>query len=91
MSRNRGRVGTTNKKPDNTEAPVQDLANQAPAAEAAFSFVVPTEFVELPSGGALYPEGHPLHGESTIEIKQMTAKEEDMLTSRALLKKGIAL
>jgi len=91
LSRNRGRVGTTNKKPDNTEAPVQDLANQAPAAEAAFSFVVPTEFVELPSGGTLYPEGHPLHGESTIEIKQMTAKEEDMLTSRALLKKGIAL
>tara|TARA_R100000700_G_scaffold40699_1_gene57255 strand:- start:1102 stop:1893 length:792 start_codon:yes stop_codon:yes gene_type:complete len=56
-----------------------------------FSFVIPTEFVELPSGGNFYPEGHPLHGESTIEIKQMTAKEEDLLTSRSLLKKGIVL
>tara|TARA_R110000824_G_scaffold160957_3_gene335978 strand:- start:2256 stop:3044 length:789 start_codon:yes stop_codon:yes gene_type:complete len=56
-----------------------------------FSFVVPTEFVELPSGGKFYPEGHPLHGEDSIEIKQMTAKEEDMLTSRTLLRKGIAI
>jgi len=53
--------------------------------------VVPTEFVELPSGGRYYPEGHPLCGEDSIEIKQMTAKEEDMLTSRTLLKKGVAL
>ena len=38
-----------------------------------------------------YEEGHPLYKQETIEIKQMTAKEEDILTSRALLKKGIAL
>ena len=55
------------------------------------SFVVPTEFVELPSKGQFYPEGHPLHNEDTIEVKHMTAKEEDILTSRALLKKGIAI
>jgi len=55
------------------------------------SFVTPTEFVELPSKGLCYPEGHPLHGEETIEIKFMTAKEEDILSSRALLKKGIAI
>ena len=53
--------------------------------------MIPTEFVELPSGGRFYPEGHPLHGQDNIEIKQMTAKEEDMLTSRTLLKKGVAL
>jgi hypothetical protein len=58
---------------------------------SGFSFVVPTEFVELPSRGRFYPEGHPLHGEESIEIRQMTAKEEDILTSRTLLKKGIAL
>ena len=58
---------------------------------AGFSFVVPTEFVELPSGGRFYPETHPLHGQSTIEVKQMTAKEEDMLTSRTLLKNGVAI
>ena len=56
-----------------------------------FGFVVPTEFVELPSKGAYYQAGHPLCGQETIEIKQMTAKEEDMLTSRSLLKKGIAI
>jgi hypothetical protein len=53
--------------------------------------VVPTDFVELPSQGRFYPEGHPLHGQDSIEIRQMTAKEEDMLTSRTLLKKGVAL
>jgi hypothetical protein len=58
---------------------------------SSFSFVVPTEFVELPTGGKYYPEGHPLHNQDSIEIRQMTAKEEDMLTSQTLLKKGVAL
>ena len=53
--------------------------------------MIPTEFVELPSGGNFYPQGHPLCGQESIEIKQMTAKEEDMLSSRTLLKKGVAL
>jgi hypothetical protein len=64
---------------------------QQDAAVEGFSFVVPTEFVELPSQGKYYPDGHPLHGVTSIEIKQMTAKEEDILTSRTLLKKGVAL
>jgi hypothetical protein len=64
---------------------------QEPVQESPFSFVVPTEFVDLPSGGKFYPEGHPLHNETTIEIKQMTAKEEDILTSRSLLKKELLL
>lgn len=61
------------------------------AAPEGFSFVVPTEFVELPSGGKYYPEEHPLHGQDTVEIRHMTAKEEDILTSRTLLQKGVAL
>ena len=56
-----------------------------------FSFVAPTEFVELPSEGKHYSPDHPLFGESTIEIKQMTAKEEDILTSATLIKNGVAL
>ena len=87
MSRNRERVGGT--KQTHADPPVPPVAEAA--QESPVSFVVPTEFVELPSGGRFYAEGHPLHGESTIEIKQMTAKEEDILTSRSLLKKGIAL
>ena len=80
MSRNRDRLGGT-----------QHQDTEPPAQGGGFSFVVPTEFVELPSQGKFYPEGHPLHGQDSIEIRQMTAKEEDMLTSRTLLKKGVAL
>ena len=87
MSRNKERLGGVQQQ--DTNPPPQ--MTQAKAESGGFSFVVPTEFVELPSGGSLYPEGHPLHGEDTIEIRQMTAKEEDILTSRTLLKKGVAL
>lgn len=59
--------------------------------DSPFDFVVPTEFVELPSGGDFYPEGHALYGVDTIEIRHMTAKDEDILTSRTLLRKGVAL
>jgi hypothetical protein len=56
-----------------------------------FSFVSPTEFVDLPSKGLLYPPDHPLHNVETIEIKHLTAKEEDILTSETLLRKGLAI
>jgi len=88
LSRNKGRVGDITQKPEDTNPPPQVLQQQE---NSGFSFVVPTEFVDLPSQGRYYPEGHPLHNQDSIEIKQMTAKEEDMLTSRTLLKKGIAL
>ncbi len=87
MSRNKDRVGTGNAAPQNN-APIGNIAN---SQEQPFSFVVPTEFVELPSKGKFYPPGHPLHNQPTIEIKQMTAKEEDILTSRSLLKQGVAI
>ena len=66
---------------------------KAPAATAMspLNFVAPTEFVELPSKGMGYAEDHPLFGKDVIEIKYMTAKEEDILTSATLLKKGIAV
>jgi len=63
----------------------------AALSEGALTFTTPTEFVELPSGGDYYPEGHRLHGEQTVEIKFMTAKEEDILTSKTLIKQGVAL
>ena len=50
----------------------------------------PTEVVDLPSKGKLYSKGSPLAG-GTIELKYMTAKEEDILTSRNLIQKGIVL
>ena len=50
----------------------------------------PSEVIELPSEGKLYPEGHPLK-DGKIEIKYMTAKEEDILTSQNLIKKGVVI
>jgi hypothetical protein len=56
-----------------------------------FGFEVPVESVPLPSGGKCYDEAHPLHGKNTVDIRAMTAKEEDILTSRALIKKGTVI
>ena len=50
-------------------------------------FSMPTETVELPSKGILYPEGHPLSS-GKVEMKYMTAKEEDILTNPNYLKQG---
>ena len=50
----------------------------------------PTEVVDLPSQGLLYPKDSPLSS-GTIEIKYMTAREEDILTSANLIKRGIVV
>ena len=47
----------------------------------------PTEFVDLPSKGHFYIDGHPLSS-GKVELKYMTAKEEDILTSQNLIKQG---
>jgi hypothetical protein len=54
------------------------------------TFDFPTEVIELPSKGLVYPTDHPLSS-GTIEIKHMTAREEDLLSSPNLVKKGIVL
>lgn len=51
---------------------------------------VPTEIVTLPSKGYFYPKDHPLSS-GEIELKYPTAREEDILTSRGLIQKGIVL
>jgi len=53
-------------------------------------FNLPTEMVELPSKGLVYPEGHPLR-EGKVEIKYMTAKEEDILTNQSYIERGTVL
>ena len=50
----------------------------------------PSEMIDLPSGGKLYPEDS-LLSSGKIEIKYMTAKEEDILTSQNLIKKGVVV
>ena len=53
-------------------------------------FKLPTEEVALPSKGLLYPEGSEL-AKGTVEIKYMTAKEEDILTNQSYIKNGTVL
>ena len=50
----------------------------------------PTEVIDLPSEGKLYPKDSPLSS-GKLEVKYMTAKEEDILTSANLIKKGLAV
>ena len=53
-------------------------------------FNLPTETVELPSKGLLYPKDSPL-ASGKIEMKYMTAKEEDILTNANYIKQGIVI
>lgn len=53
-------------------------------------FSMPTEVVELPSKGLLYPESNPLSS-GKIEMKYMTAKEEDILTNQSYIENGTVL
>ena len=57
-------------------------------AENQYGF--PTEALSLPSQGLLYPEDSPLRS-GTIDVKYMTAKEEDILTSQNLIEQGIVI
>jgi len=50
----------------------------------------PSEIIDLPSGGKIYGKDSPLFG-GQLEIKYMTAKEEDILTSQNLIKKGTVI
>lgn len=92
MARNNSkRLGDRTGGNDTTTPPTMDVNQEVENSPSPLSFVVPTEFVDLPSKGKFYPQNHPLHMVDTVEIRHMTAKDEDILTSRTLLKKGIAL
>jgi hypothetical protein len=53
-------------------------------------FKFPTETIELPSKGFLYPKDNPLSS-GKIEMKYMTAKEEDILTNQNYIKNGTVI
>ena len=83
----------TRSNKDRVQAPPQPSipADSVPEQASPMHFVVPTEVVDLPSKGRFYGADSPLHNCASIEIRHMTAKEEDILTSTTLLKKGLAL
>lgn len=63
---------------------------QAPPPPQKQEVTFPTEVIELPSKGFFYKENDPLSS-GKVELKMMTAKEEDILTSENLIKKGVVL
>ncbi len=71
-----------------------DGINQIPRSNPVqddFGWTVPVESIPLPSNGKVYPVSSPLHDKETVQIKAMTAHEEDILMSRALIKEGTVL
>jgi len=50
----------------------------------------PSEIIDLPSGGLLYPKDSPLSS-GKVEMKYMTAKEEDILTNQNFIKRGVVI
>jgi hypothetical protein len=69
---------------------VKDLAIQNMQRQEVKNSGFPTEIISLPSEGKLYPAENPLSS-GTIEMKYMTAREEDILTSQNLIKQGVVL
>jgi len=74
-------------QPDD-QSPAPAVATQQ---NTSMEFVAPTEVVDLPTGGKYYPEGHPLHNKGTVEIRYMTARDEDILVNKSYIQKGIVL
>jgi hypothetical protein len=58
--------------------------------EQKTEFKFPTEIIELPSKGLLYLKDNPLSS-GKIEMKYMTAAEEDILTNQSYIQKGVVL
>jgi hypothetical protein len=56
-----------------------------------FGWEIPVEMVPIPSEGKVYPEASALFNRKTLNIKAMTAREEDILSSTALLKDGTVI
>lgn len=63
---------------------------QTEQATPVKTFDFPTQIISLPSEGKCYPASNPLCA-GTLEIKYMTAKEEDILSSQNLIRKGLVL
>ena len=89
MARRNNSARASARAANSSEAAVAETTQFDPSTQLAF--VTPTELVELPSQGKFYDAGHPLQNKDTVEIKYMTAKEEDILVSKTLIKKGLVL
>lgn len=71
----------------NPEAPI----SRVQYAKSEFGLEIPVDIIPLPSKGSVYPVGHPFYNQDAIEYRGMTVREEDILTSAALIKKGTVI
>lgn len=84
MSRNSRRTTISAPSPDPTSIK-KPTNNSNPFG---INLVAATEVVKLPSGGKMYPEYSTLHNITEVEIKHMTAREEDLLSNSQFLMDG---
>ena len=89
MSSRNNRSRTSQHHDETLEADSGNHSTNEPSQK--LSFATPTEFVTLPSRGKYYPPNHPLHNVESIEMRHMTAKEEDILVSQSLIEKGVVI
>lgn len=91
MSRNNSR--RQQKQREKVQNQRQPTPNPPPAAAnpLAAAFVVSTEFVDLPTRGMFYSKDSDLFQTETIEIKHMTAREEDILGNQDYISRGVVL
>jgi|TARA_X000001388_G_scaffold74360_4_gene67265 hypothetical protein len=85
--RNRNKQAQPNKPPEQQA----NHQNASPPMNIGPSFVVPTEFVNLPTAGKFYADGNSLKGVEKVEIKYMTAREEDILVNQDYIARGVVL
>ena len=74
-----------------TDEPIQAAPAGVQTVDIArdeFGWDIPVETVPVPSRGVVYPSASSLYKRETIDIRAMTAREEDILTSQALIRKG---
>lgn len=71
--------------------PRQPAISAVESVKAEFGLDLPIESIPLASKGLVYPPDHPLHMQETVDIRAMTAREEDILTSKTYLKKGTVI
>ena len=74
----------THKTPRPKPTPPTDTGASPTDNPFGLSFVVPTEFVKLPSRGKYYPVNNPFHGVEEVEIRHMTARDEDLISGVAV-------
>ena len=77
-------------KNPSSNADMVELAKQQYEQKKVSDYKFPTEIIELPSKGLIYPKDNPLSS-GKVEMKYMTAKEEDILTTQSYIKDGSVL